>query len=109
MARFPIANGSIPNFPMTPIVDTQGRAQGVIIQNVSPVDIFVSDDPKTLQQVLSTGVPIVGLHFPPDTAGITPFMLNMLSFNGKLYARCQGVGGQLEVILYNPCSTPSAS
>jgi hypothetical protein len=104
MARFNVANGAIPNNPLTPIVDTQGRALGVGIQNVSAVDIFVSDDPKTLQQVGPTGVPIVGWHLPPDTAGITPFILRLCPFNGKLYARCQASGGQIEAITYKFCS-----
>lgn len=105
MARFPVATGNIPNYPLTPLVDTQGKVEGIIIQNVSAVDCFVSDDPQTLQQTNSVNLPVVGLHFPPDSPPV-PFMLILPAFRGKLYARAQGAGALLEVIRYEICPAP---
>jgi hypothetical protein len=98
MARFNIANGSIPNFPLSVILDTQGKVKTIFLQNVSSVDIFVSDDANLLQQTSPANLPQVGLHFPPDTAGITPFIMVINKANGKLYARAQGSNAQMEVI-----------
>lgn len=101
MARFPVATGVNPNNPLTPIVDTGGKLQGVIIQNVSAVDAYVSDDPSTLQNTSPTNLPDVGIHFAPDAT--PPFMLVLPYFKGKLYARAQNSGAQLEVIRYDIC------
>jgi hypothetical protein len=109
MARIPVATGNNPNFPLSPIIDTQGKVNGVIIQNVSTVDCFVSDDPNTLQQTVFGANPLVGIHFPPDTAGITPFMLVIPYFRGKLYARAQNPGSVLEVVRYEICPPASVN
>ena len=103
MARYNVATGNIPNFPLTPIVDTQGQVKGIILQNPSAVDVFVSEDPTRLQAVAFNLLPTVGLHFPPDST--PPWMLVLEKFNGKLYARAQNPGGQIEAIIYDICPT----
>jgi hypothetical protein len=101
MARYNIANGAIPNAPLTVIADTQGKVKGLKIQNPSGVDFWVSDDPTTLQNVSNVGLPVVGIHFWPDTA--PGFVLTYERFKGKLYARAQNTGAQAEVNIYDIC------
>jgi hypothetical protein len=104
VARFNIANGSNPNFPLTVVCDTQGKTKTVTLQNVSSVDCYVSDDANQLQNTSPSNLPQVGWHFAPDTAGITPFILVLYNVNVKLYARTNGAAGQMECILLNNCS-----
>lgn len=104
MARVNIASGLIPNNPLTVALDTQGKVKCVSIQNVSSVDIYVSENPNTLQNTSPANLPQVGHHFPPDSVGITPFILVLPQINAKLYARSAASGGQLEVIQYDLCS-----
>jgi hypothetical protein len=99
MARVNVASGLIPNNPLTVAADTQGKVKCVTIQNVSAVDVYVSEDPNLLQQTSATNLPQVGWHLPPDVAGITPFVLILPRANCKLYARSQGAGAQLETIM----------
>lgn len=102
MARIPVTTGLI-GAPLTVVCDTQGKTRAVVMQNVSPTDFFVSDDPSTLQNTSPSNLPLVGLRFQADTAGITPFMLVLHSFNGKLYGRAQGVGAACETLILRIC------
>ena len=104
MARVNVASGLIPNNPLTVAADTQGKVKCVTIQNVSSVDIYYSENPNTLQNTSPTNLPQVGHHLPPDTAGITPFIVVLPQVNLKLYARSPGSNGQLEVQMYDVCS-----
>lgn len=104
MARVNVASGLIPNNPLTVAVDTQGKVKCVSIQNVSAVDIYVSENPNTLQNTDPTNLPQVGHHLPPDQAGITPFIWVLPRVNCKLYARSPAVQAQLEVIQFDICS-----
>lgn len=104
MSRVNVANGTIPNNPLTVALDTQGKVKCVTIQNVSSVDIYLSENPNLLQQTSATNLPQVGHHLSPDSVGITPFILILPRVNGKLYARSQGSGAQLEVIQFDVCS-----
>ena len=99
MARFPVATGITAANPLTPICDTEGIAMGVMLQNASAQDCFVSDDPNTLQNTTPANLPQVGLFFP----GNNPAIVVLDSFNGKLYARSQNTGGQMEVIKFKKC------
>ena len=101
MARVPIAFGASPLQQVSVVVDTQGAVKGVVIQNVSSVDIYVSEDANRLQNVSPSGLPTVGLHFPPDAS--PPWQLVLPNFNGKWYGRAQGAGGELEAIMYDIC------
>jgi hypothetical protein len=101
--RYPVPGGALATQPYQTIVDTQGQTLGVILQNPSTVDVYVSEKPDNLANTTSTNLPTVGLHFPPDTPGITPFMLVLPRFNGKLYARSQASGAQMEAITFQPC------
>ena len=103
MARFPVATGNIANFPLTPIVDTQGQVKAVIIQNVSSNDVYVSEDPTRLMQTSPANLPQVGLHFPADS--VPPWMLVLNPFNGKLYARSAAAGSFIEAIVFDICPT----
>lgn len=101
----PVTNGLGVNAPLSVVADTQGKTKTVILQNVSAVDVYVSNDASTLQQTSVTNLPQVGLHFPPDTAGITPFMLILRNVNAKLYGRSPGSGAQMESMILDECPT----
>ena len=105
MARVPIVTQVTPNSPLSVVVDTQGKVQGVILQNVSGVDVFVSEDANRLQTVSPGNLPNVGLHFAPDAPASTPIpvFLVLPQFKGKLYGRAQAVGGIMEAITYDIC------
>lgn len=105
MARIPIVFGQTPLQQVSVVADTQGKVMGLILQNVSTVDIYVSEDANRLQQVSPSGVPTVGLHFPADST--PPWQLVIPEYNGKLYGRAQGAGGAMEAILYERCPTAS--
>lgn len=107
MARIPVPTGATPLQQLVPVVDTQGKIKGVVLQNVSTVDVYVSEDANRLQNVSPAGLPTVGLHFPPDSS--PPWQLVLPMFCGKLYARAQGAGAAMEVILYDVCSQPAAA
>jgi hypothetical protein len=102
LARYPVATATNPNNPLTVIVDTQGRPKCVTIQNVSAVDCYYSELPDQLQNTLPGNVPPVGHHLPPDAT--PPTIVVIPRMNGKLYARAQGAGGQIEAIQYELCS-----
>jgi hypothetical protein len=104
MSRYPIANGSIPNFPVTPIVDTQGKIAAVILENVSAADVYVSEDPLRLQVTDNANIPTVGLHFPPDGSPNDRGIVVISHFNGKLYARSPGTGASMEAIVNEYCT-----
>lgn len=105
MARYPIVTQVTPNSPLTVLVDTQGKVQGVILQNVGGVDVYVSEDPNRLQTTSPANLPNVGLHFPADSPAVSPLpvFLVLPQFKGKLYARAQAVGGLMESIVYDIC------
>lgn len=107
MARIPIVFGQSPLQQVSIVVDTQGKTMGVILQNVSSTDVYISEDANRLQQVSPSGLPTVGLHFPADS--IPPWQLVIPEFNGKLYGRAQGAGGAMEAILYERCATVNGS
>jgi len=102
MPRYPIVSGAVTqNNPLTVIVDTMGRAMGVMIQNVSAQDFYFSPDPTTLQTTSPANLPIVGHHLPADST--PPFILVLPSFKGKIYARAQNAGALAETTTYENC------
>lgn len=102
MARYPVVSGAVSqNNPLTVIVDTNGRAMGVTIQNVSAQDFYISTDPATLQNTSPTNLPQVGHHFAADS--VPPFILVLPSFKGKIYARSQNAGAAAEANTYENC------
>lgn len=103
MSRYNVATGiNNPNNPLTVIVDTQGRALGVTIQNVSAQDFFWSVDPATLQKTDAANLPTAGHHMPPDNPA-APFIVVIPSYKGKIYARSQNQGAQAETSTYDNC------
>lgn len=107
MARFNIPTGATPLSQLVPIVDTQGKVKSIVLQNVSSSDCYVSEDANRLQQTTPANLPAVGLHFPADS--VPPWQLVIPRYNGKLYARSQGVGCQMEAIMSDLCETPQNS
>jgi hypothetical protein len=101
MSRYNIATGAIPNNPLTVIIDTQGKAMAISIQNVSAQDFYFSSDAATLQNVSPANAPLVGHHMPPDS--VPPYIFTLPSFKGKLYARAQNNGAQAEASTYENC------
>jgi hypothetical protein len=92
MARISIGSGGA----AICIVNTGNVRRGFSIQNVSAADIFYSDDQRLLDSVDKTNLATAGHLLAANQ--ITPLIYPF--FVGKLFARSQGVGAQLEVILY---------
>lgn len=75
------------------------KAYGLVIQNVSAVQVWISDDQNTLDgSVDSTGTPQQGLIL---AANSLPLVIT--AFKGVLYTRSSSAGGVLEVIRYEIC------
>jgi hypothetical protein len=87
------------------IIDTgKNHRQGFSIQNVSAVDIYYSDDQRTLDSVPATNLPQVG-HLLAASAPAPPPTVYPW-FIGQLFVRAQNSGAQLEIIVYEvdlPC------
>lgn len=101
MARFPLATGSNQNNPLTIVVDTQGKVQGITLQNVSAVDGYISEDPNRLQNVDAGNIPQDGMHLPPDAN--PPTIIVLPRFKGKLYGRAAVEGCKINAIQYDIC------
>jgi hypothetical protein len=86
------------------VIDTAGRRQGFSIQNVSAVDIYYSDDQRTLDSVPASNLPQVGHLLAASSPNPPPTVYPW--FIGRLYVRAQTAGAQLEIIVYEvdpPC------
>lgn len=104
MARYGnIPSGSGSTNPSASICDTAGRFMQVEIQNPSGVDVYVSEDRTRLDATAAgTNLPLVGLLFPA-AAPPQVYSQTLNRFKGKLYARSQAPGAQLEVITSDLC------
>ncbi|SRR6266436_128288 len=99
MARIDIAAGDPAKQSNTIIVDTDTFVQ-IKIQNVSAVDVYVSENSARLNNVTPVSfLPRVGLIYPGGLLTIDIWD----KFIGKLYARSQNAGAQLEVITNAIC------
>ena len=100
MARYSnIPSGSGSQNASAPILDTGGTPKGALLQNVSAVDIYVSEDRTRLDATDAANLPRVGLLLSAAAQSV----VNIPRFIGKLYARSQAPGAQLEVIEYDLC------
>lgn len=72
---------------------------GVSIQNVSAVDVYVSEDRTRLDATDKNNLPQAGMLL---TAAAQVIWI-IPRFIGKLYARSQGPGAALEVIQNDLC------
>lgn len=92
---------NVPNVSGTASVEIikADKVYGLTIQNVSAVQIWISDDQNTLDgSVDSTGTPQQGLIL---TANSLPLVIP--AFKGVLYTRSNAAGGVLEVQRYEIC------
>jgi len=95
---------NIPTGSSINIINATGKRKGFSIQNVGAVDVYYSDDQRSLDSATTANLPTVG-HLlaaasPAPLPVVYPFYI------GKLYARAQGNGALLELIVYdvdNPC------
>lgn len=101
----------VPTQASIKIVDATGGRKGFSIQNVGAVDVYYSDDQRLLDSVTSANLPTAG-HLLAASAPVPPpvvypwFASNGQNNSGKIFARAQGVGAQLEVLIYDvdlPC------
>lgn len=97
--RVPVpTNGSIR------LLQTAGARKGFSIQNVSPVDVYFSDDQRQLDSVSSANLPTVGHLLATATPVLSPTVYPF--FIGGIYARAQAAGAQVEIMVYDvdiPC------
>jgi hypothetical protein len=81
------------------VVDAGLGRKGFSIQNVSSVDVFYSDDQRLLDTVDGANLPTAGHILPTATPPHDPVVYPF--FTGKIYVRCQNLGGQCEVLVYD--------
>lgn len=86
------------------IVDSKGLPKGVRLQNPSGVDVYYSDDQRTLDILGPTGTPTEGLILSTATPPLPP--VDLLWFTGKLYFRGLSAGAQVEVVVWDMCPQP---
>jgi hypothetical protein len=87
------------NGPSLKVVDATGGRKGFSIQNVGAVDIYYSDDQRTLDSIPLTGPPNAG-HFLPGGTTNPPVVYPMFA-NGKIFVRAQNAGALLEIVIYD--------
>lgn len=96
--RLPVGSGS----SSIVLVDTGGKRKGFSVQNVGGVDVFYSDDQRTLDGVDQANNTNNG-HILPANQSI-PLVYPI--FIGKLFIRTSGPQGVVDVIIYEvdpPC------
>lgn len=91
------------------VVDATGGRKGFSIQNVGAVDIYYSDDQRTLDSLAQGGgnVPTAG-HLLPATNPVSPPVVYPWFYGGKIFVRAQAAGALLEIIIYDvdvPCGS----
>lgn len=87
------------------IVDARGKRIGFSIQNPGAVDVYYSDDQRQLDTVNAANLPTVGHLLAAATPAFPPVVYPIAS-GIEIFARAQGVGAQLEVLIYDvdgPC------
>lgn len=93
------------NGPSIKLVDATGGRKGFSIQNVSSVDVYYSDDQRTLDSVPQNNLPPAGHLLASATPASLPVVYPFFT-NGVIYARAQTTGAQVEVLIYDvdlPC------
>lgn len=87
--------------PSICLVDAKGALKGVELQNPSGVDVYYSDDQRTLDSVAASGIPTEGFLLSTATPPLAPVIL--LWFTGKLYFRAPTAGAQVQVLIWDMC------
>ena len=92
--------------PSLKIVDaTNGKRVGFSIQNVSAVDVYYSDDQRTLDTVPSTFLPQAGHLLAAAAPALAPVVYPFF-IGSAIFVRAQNSGAQVEVVIYDvdmPC------
>ena len=91
--------------PSLKVVDATGGRKGFSIQNVSSVDVYYSDDQRTLDTVPASFLPQAGHLLPAATPTLAPVVYPFF-VNGKIFVRAQSAGAQIEVVIFDvdiPC------
>lgn len=95
--------------PSLKIVDGTRPGAGRIgfsIQNVSAVDVYYSDDQRTLDTVPSSLLPNAGHLLSAAGSPANPPTVYPWFIGSSIFVRAQSAGAQLEVLIYNvdkPC------
>jgi hypothetical protein len=87
------------------VVDATGGRKGFSIQNVGPVDVYYSDDQRTLDSVGPANLPAAG-HLLASATPVLPPVVYPWYYGGKIFVRAQSPGALLEIIIYDvdlPC------
>jgi hypothetical protein len=88
------------------VVDSTGGRKGFSIQNVGAVDIYYSDDQRTLDSVGPANLPSAG-HLLAAATPVLPPVVYPWFYGAKIFVRAQAAGALLEIIIYDvdlPCS-----
>jgi hypothetical protein len=104
MSRLPnIPSGNGSSNPSAPCIDVpEGKIYGASLQNVSAVDIYVSEDRTRLDATApGTNLPQAGILLSAVAQAI--WVIPRIKGPYKLYIRAQNVGAQAEVIIYPIC------
>lgn len=91
--------------PSISIVDATTKRVGFSIQNPGAVDLYYSDDQRTLDSVPASNLPQVG-HLLPAATPPQPPTVYPWFYGKKIYIRAQNTGGSVEVLIYDvdvPC------
>jgi hypothetical protein len=91
--------------PSLKIVDASGGRKGFSIQNVSAVDVYYSDDQRTLDSVPASNLPQAGHLLAAATPALPPVVYPFFT-NGIIFIRAQSNGAQVEILIYDvdlPC------
>lgn len=86
--------------PSLKVIDARGRRKGFSIQNVSAVDVYYSDDQRTMDTVPSNSLPQAGHLLAAATPALPPTVYPFF-VNSSIFVRAQSAGAQLEVIIYD--------
>jgi hypothetical protein len=87
--------------PSLKIVDATGGRKGFSIQNLSAVDVYYSDDQRTLDSLGPGAAPLpTAGHILPGGTTNPPVVYPWFA-NGRIFARAQNAGAQLEILIYD--------
>jgi hypothetical protein len=90
----------VPILGSVKLLDTGAmERKGFSIQNVGPVDVYYSDNQRELDSVTPANLPSVGHLLASAAPALLPVIYPF--FSGKIFARAQANGAQVEIMVYD--------
>lgn len=86
--------------PSIAVVTATDKRKGFSIQNVGAVDIYYSDDQRTLDTLGAGGIPQGG-HLLAAQVPVPPPTVYQIVYGLKIYVRAPAAGALLEVLIYD--------